>query len=517
MPREGQVETRRRGTTRSAARARSGTGLRQIGPGSIVNPRPPMEILDEEGLKRIEDAAFQILEEIGIDMMAEEAQSLLTASGSVRDANTGRMLIGREIVTELAAKAPRQFTLHARNPDRNIILGGNYINFSPVASAPFATDLDHGRRTGRYEDYCGLLKLAQTYNVLHCLAGYPVEPVDLPVTTRHLDAYWGYITLTDKVWHPYGIGRQRIRDAVAMLALARGVEREQLIDEPGLITVINTNSPLRLDQALTEGLIEAASWGQCLCITPFTLAGAMGPVTLAGALAQSHAEALATIAVTQLVRPGTPVIYGCFTSNVDMKTGAPVFGTPEYVRATLAAGQLARRLGLPYRSSAGTAANAPDSQSTWEHMTSLTAAVSAHANLIKHSAGWLEGGLCASFEKLVMDVETLQITAESLKPIEVDDASLALDAIAEVGPGGHFFGSPHTMARYETAFHQPLISDWRNFESWEADGSPYVHQRANREWKNRLANYEPPPLDAGRREAIADYVARRRSEPFVEN
>jgi trimethylamine--corrinoid protein Co-methyltransferase len=263
---------------------------------------------------------------------------------------------------------------------------------------------------------------------------------------------------------------------------------------------------------MAEGLITMAEYGQAVAITPFTLAGAMAPVTLAGALALQHAEAMAGIALTQIVRPGNPALYGGFTSNVDMKTGSPAFGTPEYLQAAQASGQLARRLGVPFRSSNVNAANSPDAQAAYESCLSLWGAVSGQAHLIKHAAGWLHGGLTASLEKLIIDAEILQMVAASLEPFEVNRETLALDAIREVGPGGHFFGSAHTMERYETAFYAPLVSNWDNHETWLESGSVSTEQRANQIWKQMLREYEQPPIDPGIDEALQDYVARRKIE-----
>jgi trimethylamine--corrinoid protein Co-methyltransferase len=280
--------------------------------------------------------------------------------------------------------------------------------------------------------------------------------------------------------------------------------------------VVNTNSPLRVDGAMLDGLTAMARAGQAVIVTPFTLSGAMSPATLAGALAQQNAEALAVIAFTQMVRPGAPVLYGGFTSNVDMKSGAPAFGTPEYTRAAIAGGQLARRYNLPYRSSNACAANAVDAQAAYESEMSLWGAILGHANLIKHGAGWMEGGLVASYEKMIVDAELLQMMSEFLQPIEVNEDTLGLDAIAEVGPGGHFFGAAHTLARFETAFYAPMLSDWRNFETWREAGAKDTTQRANAIWKQLLAEYQPPPLDPAIDEAVRDYVERRRREGGVE-
>jgi trimethylamine--corrinoid protein Co-methyltransferase len=278
------------------------------------------------------------------------------------------------------------------------------------------------------------------------------------------------------------------------------------------MAVVNSNSPLRLDGPMSEGLIEMAAWGQPVVATPFTLAGAMTPATLAGALAQQHAEALFMVALAQLVRPGAPMVYGGFTSNVDMRTGSPAFGTPEYVKAQLATGQLARRVGLPWRSSNVTASPVVDAQAAYESSMSIWGAVTGGASLLYQGAGWLEGGLTASFEKLILDAEMLQQIAEVLAPVEVSDDTLGLDAIAEVGPGGHFFGTAHTLARYETAFYRPMLSDGRTFEAWHEDGARTVTERANAAWKRLLAEYQPPPLPPDRAEALDAFVERRKRE-----
>jgi trimethylamine---corrinoid protein Co-methyltransferase len=299
---------------------------------------------------------------------------------------------------------------------------------------------------------------------------------------------------------------------VAMAAVARGVEPEVLRAEPGILSVVNVNSPRRVDREMAAGLMELARWGQPAIVTPFTLQGAMSPVTLAGALVQQNAEALGVIAFAQMVAPGTPVMYGGFTSNVDMRSGAPAFGTPEYARAVIASGQMARRYGLPYRSSNVNASNAVDAQAAYESQMSLWAALLGGANLVHHAAGWLEGGLCASFEKMVLDAEMLQMVGELLRPVVVDDEEMALPAQAEVGPGGHFFGAGHTLARFETAFYQPLLSDWRNHGTWLEAGAPDAAQRALGIWKALLHTAAPPPLAPDRREALIAYVAHRKEE-----
>ena len=280
------------------------------------------------------------------------------------------------------------------------------------------------------------------------------------------------MTLTDKAIHVYSLGRQRNRDAIEMVRIARGITDDQLEREPSICTIINTNSPLTLDVPMSHGIIEMSSRNQIVCVTPFTLAGAMAPITLAGALAQQNAEALVGLMLTQLVRPGSPFIYGAFTSNVDMQSGAPAFGTPEYWKTAIVGGQLARRYGVPYRSSNTCAANAVDAQAAYESMYSIWGAISGGVNFMMHGAGWMEGGLHASFEKMVIDADLLHMASAALDPLVVDDDTLAFDAIAEVGPGGHFFGTGHTQARFRSEFYRPMISDWRNYETWAEAGQP---------------------------------------------
>ena len=479
---------------------------------AVANPLPPTEVLAPDQLEMLHDASLRLLEETGMDFLNGAARDTLKAAGAEVEPGTERVRFDRGLIEAAVAKAPSRFTLHARNPARNLEMGGNAINFAVVGSAPNVSDTEGGRRPGNFADYCDLLRLGHSLNAVHLFGGYPVEPIDLDPAIRHLDAVSALATLTDKVFSIYALGPHRIRDGIEMARIARSATEDEMRREPSVLSIINTSSPLRLDGPMIEGMIEMARMNQVICVTPFTLAGAMAPATLAGALALQNAEALATIALTQIVQPGAPVIYGGFTSNVDMKSGAPAFGTPEYVRAALAGGQLARRYGLPYRSSNGNASNTVDTQAAYESSMSLWGAVMGHANLVKHGAGWLEGGLCASFEKMVLDAELLQGMAEFLKPMVVDEAEIGLDAIAEVGPGGHFFGAAHTLERYETAFYAPILSDWRNYETWAEAGASDATLRANRIYKQLLAEYEPPALDPAIGEELDAFVARRKEE-----
>ncbi|MDX1576200.1 MAG: trimethylamine methyltransferase family protein [Kiloniellales bacterium] len=506
----------RRGTARADRGQRAGGGASQLAWRRLANPVPPIELLQPDQIEAIHDTSMRILEEVGMDFLHPEALALLREGGAEVAAGGERVRFDRGLIEEAMAGAPSTLRLHARNPAHHLEIGGNAINFGTVASPPNVSDLEGGRRVGNFADYCDLLRLAQSLNIVHFFSGYPVEPVDLPPETRHLDCLAAFVTLSDKAFHGYSLGRTRIRDALEIVRIARGIDDATLLREPSLFTIVNTSSPLRLDGPMIEGVIEMARHNQLVVITPFTLSGAMAPATLAGALAQQNAEALAGMTLAQLANPGAPVAYGGFTSNVDMKSGAPAFGTPEYTRAALVGGQLARRYGVPYRSSNANASNLADAQAAYESVMSLWGAVMGHANIVLHAAGWLEGGLCASFEKMVMDAELLQMMAEVLVPLEVSEDTLALDAVREVGPGGHFFGAAHTLARYESAFYAPLLSDWRNFETWQEDGSRSATERAHRVYKQILAAYEAPPLEPAIAEELEAFVARRKEEGGAE-
>lgn len=473
---------------------------------------PPTEPLDEDGLEAVHDAAMRIVEEIGIDFLHEEARKILKDAGCDVRSGSPTVRMDRAFVMEQVEKAPSIITLEPRNPKRSIVFGGAYAAFGQVASPPNVSDLDGGRRTGNRKDYQNLLRLAQSFNCIHFTGGHPVEPVDLHASTRHLDALFDMLTLTDKVIHAYSLGKERMEDAIEMVRIAAGVDDEAFDAKIRMFTNINSSSPLKHDWPMLDGAMRLARRNQLVIVTPFTLSGAMAPVTLAGALAQQTAEGLAAIALLQVVRPGAPVAYGSFTSNVDMKSGAPAFGTPEYVRATQISGQLARRYELPWRASNANATNCSDAQATWESAASLWACSTARANIVYHAAGWLEGGLCASFEKFIIDCEMLQQLAYYHQPVRVTEADLAVDAIRDVGPTGHFLGSPHTRERYKTAFYSPFLSDWSNFESWEERGSIETPQRANQIFKQVLKHYEQPPMEPATLEALTEFVERRRAE-----
>jgi trimethylamine---corrinoid protein Co-methyltransferase len=477
-----------------------------------VNPYAPMELLSADQVEAIHLTSLRILEELGIEVMSPRALEIFSAAGADVDHASMTVRLGSELVERALATTPSSFTLTSRNPVKQLTVGGNHINFSLVAGPPNVHDRVRGRRSGNYADYCDFIRLAHHFNAIHLIGNQVCAPVELAANSRHLDTYLANLVYSDLTFHCTAIGAGRAMDGIRMMAISRGITLEEMALSPGVITIISVNSPRKFDDSMTDGLMAMALHGQPVVITPFTLMGAMAPVTLAAALAQQNAEALLGVVLTQLIRPGTPVMYGSFTSNVDMRSGAPAFGTPENTKANIAGGQLARRYGLPYRTSNANASNAADAQAVYETEMSLWGAVLGHGNLIYHAAGWLEGGLTASFEKLVLDVEMLQHMMEFLKPIEVNDAELGFDAIKGVPTGGHFFASEHTMARYEHAFYQPVVSNWQNYEAWQAGGAKDATQRATEVWQRALAEYREPVMDPAVREALDAYVIRRREE-----
>ena len=511
-PQAAGAERRRRTGGRGGDRSRTGVAGKYR---NLVNRLSKTELLDPSALDDMHEASLTILEEIGMDVMLPEARAIMKAHGADVTEGSDRVRFDRNLIMDMIASAPREFQMFARNPERNVKMGGNNLVFAQIASAPFVADREGGRRAGNQEDFRKLVKLAQSYDVIHTTGGYPVEPIDIHASVRHLDCLSDMVKLTDKVFHCYSLGKQRNLDGIEIARIGRGVSMEQMEREPSLFTIINSSSPLRLDGPMLQGIMEMSSRGQVVVMTPFTLAGAMAPVTIAGAVVQQNAEALCGIAFTQMVKRGAPVVYGGFTSNVDMKTGAPAFGTPEYMKAVIVGGQLARRYGIPYRTSNTNAANTLDAQAAYESAFSLWALTQGGGNFIMHSAGWSEGGLTASFEKFILDVDMLQMVAEFLTPLDVSQDALALDAVREVGPGGHFFGTAHTLARYETAFYSPILSDWRNFETWTDAGRPTTYDHANRVFEEKLASYERPPIDPAVEEELDAFVAKRKAEGGV--
>ena len=470
--------------------------------------------MSDDELEAIHLASLDVLRDTGMDFLHPEALRLWSEAGA--SISEDRVRVDADLILDLISTAPGEFTLHAPHQGRDLAIGGDNVVFAAVASAPNMSDRANGRRIGNRTDFRTLVKLSEVLNAVHLHGGYPVEPIDIHPSIRHLEATHDLLTLSSKVIHCYSLGSQRNTDTLEMIRIVRGIDEAELDGQPSIYTVINASSPLRLDTPMINGILEFSKRNQVIVFTPFTLAGAMAPITMAGALVQQNAEALIGIAFTQLVRRGAPVMYGGFTSNVDMQSGAPAFGTPEYMKAALVGGQLARRYGIPYRSSNACAANAVDSQSAYESVFSLWGAIMGGANLVMHGAGWMEGGLHASVEKMVVDADLLQMVAAFLDPVIVDDATMAVEAIAEVGPGGHFFGVQHTQDRYRDAFFRPLISDWRNYEAWEEAGSPTSLDHAERVAAEMLERYEQPVLDDAVREELDEFVARRIAEGGIE-
>jgi trimethylamine---corrinoid protein Co-methyltransferase len=506
-------ETSRRGRRDGGGRRGGGGGraaIPQLPPRKVVRAFPPMELVSADEIESIHRASLRVLSEIGMDFTLPEARDLLKAAGA--DVQGERVRFDPAMVEDLIRSAPSEFEFHARNPQNTRTVGGGNMMFGTVASPPNSADMDGGRRSGNHADFRNFVKLAQYFNCINFLSGYPVEPTDIHASVRHLEALRDIAFLTDKPFHAYSLGAERILDGIEIARIARGISHDQLEREPSLFTIVNTNSPLKLDTPMLRGIIEMSSLNQIICITPFTLAGAMAPVTVAGALVEQNAEALAGMAFTQIVRKGAPVIYGGFTSNVDMKSGAPAFGTPEYMKACVVGGQLARRYNVPYRTSNTCAANTVDAQAAYESVFSLWGLTMGGGNLIMHGAGWLEGGLVASFEKFVLDCDLIQMVMEFMQPLETSEDALGVEAIREVGPGGHFFGAQHTLARYTNAFYSPIISDWRNNQQWQAAGKPEAWQKANAVWKQALAEYQEPAIDPAVRDELNAFVDRRKRE-----
>ncbi|MFN3145556.1 MAG: trimethylamine methyltransferase family protein [Paracoccaceae bacterium] len=509
---ETATRRRRSGGRAGNARRTSTLAIRQMPWRLPLNTDRPTEPLDADGVAAIHDAAMRILEEIGIEFLNEESLGLFRQAGCIVTGTNVRM--GRDFVMEMVGRAPASFDITPRNPERRITLGEGHILFGNVSSPPNYWDLETGKVPGTRAQCADLLRLTQYFNCIHFAGGYPVEPVDVHASVRHLDVLFDKLTLTDKVVHAYSLGPERVEDVMEMVRIAGGLNEDAFAARPHMYTNINSTSPLKHDIPMIDGCLRCARRGQAVVVTPFTLAGAMAPVTMAGAVALSIAEALSAIALFQFVAPGAPCVIGTFTSNVDMKSGAPAFGTPEYMRATQMTGQMARFYGLPLRSSGVCAANVPDGQAMWETSNSLWAAVQSGTNMVYHAAGWLEGGLIASPEKFVMDCEILQMIQRYFEPAITATApdDLAVEAIRGVGPNGHFFGADHTQERYETAFYEPFVSDWRNYEAWALGGAVWTAERAHRVFKEIIASFEPPHMDAAIHEELEAFVSRRKAE-----
>ena len=468
------------------------------------------EVLSEDAMATIERGWRRLLQEIGIAFHHPEALRLFREAGQIVEDDVVRL--DPDFVLEQVARAPSAFTLHARNPERSFEVGGNAMVFIPVQGPPFVRE-GGVRRDATFDDYCRFTKLAQVYDDFDTAGGLVVEPNDLPLDSRHLDMQLALLTLTDK---PYGGSQVSLTgalDSIAMAGMAFG-GADALVREPRLYTVVNVNSPLLYDERMLDALLTYAAAGQPAIVTPFLLMGAMSPASIPAALVQQTAEALTGIALTQLVRPGTPVVLGSFLSHTDMQSGSPGFGGPESAIGLFCTGQIARRLGLPWRSGGGalTSSQLPDAQAAYEGLNTMLPAFLAGANFVMHTAGWLESGLVSCYEKLVIDIEIVRTLREEFTPLEVDEASLAYGAHREVGHGGHFLGAAHTLERFRDCFYRPLLSSTENYQRWQRNGGSDSAERAGAVWRAALERYEQPPMDPALRAELEEFVRRRRAE-----
>lgn len=475
----------------------------------FVNRKIPLfQPFNEEVLVLIENNADLILEEIGIEFRGDpEAQNLWKQAGARVEGE--RVHIPGGLCRELLVSAPKQFRQHARNPERSVEIGGGNSVFAPVYGPPFVRDLEGGRRYATINDFRNFVKLAYMHPNLHHSGGTVCEPTDIPVNKRHLDMVYSHVRYSDmpfmgSVTHPL-----RAEDSVEM---ARIVFGEKFVDENCvLVSLINANSPLVYDESMLGALKVYARSGQATLISPFVLAGAMSAVTIVGTLTQILAEALAGMAFTQLCRKGAPVIFGTFASSMSMQSGAPTFGTPEPALVLYGTAQLARRVGVPFRSGGSlTGSKIPDAQASYESAQTLLPTILAGVNFVLHGAGWLEGGLVSSYEKFIMDADQLGMMQRMCEGIDVSENGQALDAMREVGPGNHFLGSAHTLANFETAFYRSIIADNNSYEQWLAEGELRAEERAARLCREMLNSYEAPPLDAGVDEALLDFMQRKK-------
>jgi trimethylamine--corrinoid protein Co-methyltransferase len=476
-------------------------------PAYVTRAIPYYDFLDEEQLVRIEDQADWLIQEIGLEFREDPAALELWRKAGA-DVRETRVRPPRGMARELCQTAPGEFTQHSRNPARSVRIGGNCQVFAPVYGSPFVRDLDGGRRYGSIADFERLVKLTYMLPSLHHSGFVTCEPCDIAVNKRHLDMVYAHMRWSDKPHLGAIVEKSRAEDSVAMARILHG----DIDDKCVIMGNVNTNSPLMVDKVVTETIRTYCGAGQGIVVAPFILGGAMGPVTTAASLAQALAEGMMCGAFSQLVRPGAPFILGNFLSSMSLKSGAPTFGMPEPVQSNFVTGQLARRLGVPLRcGGALTAAKVADAQAAAESADSMMSTVLGGANFVLHSAGWLEGGLCAGYEKLIIDADRLGGYQVMLSSMATDDNALGRQAYEDVEPAGHFLGSAHTMANYETAFYDAVMSDSESCEQWEERGSKDTARRAYERWNALLAEYEAPEIDPGVDEELKDFVTRRKA------
>jgi trimethylamine---corrinoid protein Co-methyltransferase len=473
------------------------------------NRMPRYEILSEEAMATLDRGWRKLMTEIGVEFMDDRALELFRAAGQRVEEHT--VFLDPDFVLEQVAKAPREFDVQARNPEHNIHIGGDSMAFGSVYGPPFVRE-GAVRRDATMDDFRNFTRLAQSFDALDSAGGVICEPNDTPLDSRHLDMTYALQTLTDKVYMGNVVSGVNARDTLAMTEILFG-SRESIEQTPATISLINCNSPLRWDDRMLESQFEYSGAGQPVVLTPFILMGAMSPVTIPAALVQQIVEALSGVALSQLIRPGTPVIFGSFLSNIDMQSGSPTFGTPESGIGLLCTGQIARHFGLPFRTGGGlTSSQTSDAQAGYEALMTMMPTFLAGANWVMHSAGWLEGGLVAGYEKFIVDVEILQMLQVEFTPLEIDEDSMAFGAHEEVGHGGHFLGAQHTMERFRTCFYRPLLSSSENYERWTRNGGKDATERAGEIYRTRLQEFQPPALDDAVRQELEEYVVRRRAE-----
>ena len=496
-----EIGARRRRRVRGAEEAPA--SKREVNYRQLRNPFPSMNVFSDDEAENMHQTALRMLEELGMRVLHEGARDYFAKGGARVD---GEMVyIGRDMVDAAVASAPKSINAKGGHPDRDVTLELGTLVFQAGAGAPHATDLERGRRPGSMQDYIEYLQLTHHYDVFQMISPQ-VEPQDSPTHLRHYFTTEAQLTWSDKFPFTFSRGTPQVMDCFEMIRDFRGLSDAAFLANSWTYTIINTNSPRTLDIPMAQGLIDFAKFKQTSIVTPFTLMGAMAPITVAGAITLSHAEALAAITLTQLVNPGAPICYGTFTSNVDMKSGSPAFGTPSHFQASLAAGQMARKLGLPWRSAAGSASNMNDIQAANENQMGLWGCLMAGATVTIHSAGWLEGGLTVSYEKLITDVEVLNMVAELCAGAQAGADEIGFDnAISHVDPQGHFFSAPQTMERYNTQFYEPIVHDYANFGTWTERGAQDANTRATAVWKEIVDAKTKPPTESDRVGALQDW------------
>jgi trimethylamine--corrinoid protein Co-methyltransferase len=471
---------------------------------------PNFEVLTEEALEIIEANAETVLEEIGVNFV-ENPAALERWREAGAEVDGERVRLPKGLARKLCSTAPSQFTQHARNPERNVEIGGRNLVLAPVYGPPFVQDMNGGRRYATMQDFQDFVKLGYMSKWLHHSGGTVCEPTDIPVNKRHLDMLYAHMTLSDKPYMGSVTEPSRAVDSIEMSKILFGDQFVQ--DNTVMTSLININSPLTFDSIMMGALEHYAAHNQAAIISPFIVGGAMAPVSIAGTLTQVLAEVLAGVAYSQLIRPGAPVIFGAFVTSIDMNSGAPTFGTPEASHITMGAGQLARRLGLPFRSAGSfNGSKLPDAQAGYETANSLNMGLLAGVNFMLHSCGWLEGGLVSSFEKFVMDADQLGALHHFARGVSIDENAQAMDAIREVGPGGHYLGCAHTQANFKTSFWRSDLLDYKPFETWADEGSRDTMALANARVRKLLADYQQPALDPAIDEALRAFVAKRKEE-----